>query len=489
MTLADRLDAALRRAAGARVLVAGDLMLDRYAYGSVRRISPEGPVPVFLQREIKDRLGGAGNVCNNLVALGLAPVLVAAVGDDAEGAALRTLVGGLCEADLELAGTVPTTVKTRLIAAAQQVLRFDREGSGRLPGAVGARLVERFRLRVREADLVILSDYDKGVLRGGVAERMIDAAVEAGVAVMVDPKSRDFGRYRGAHSVTPNLSELSAAAGHSLSALDEVAGAARELCARHRIGEIAVTLSERGILIVDGDDEVARPAHETNLFDVTGAGDTVMAALALARLGGLGRADAAEVAMAAAGVAVTRPGAVSVAGAEIVLVLSGAVERGAAKVVRDWDVLSDRVARWRAAGQTVGFANGVFDLVHPGHLSLLEQASAQCDRLIVAVNGDESVRRLKGPSRPIQSETARARVIAAMEGVAAVTVFDQDTPLELITALVPDLLVKGSDYAADQIVGGDVVRAAGGTVLLVDVVGGFSTSNSVAKMRRGGRPG
>ena len=244
-----------------------------------------------------------------------------------------------------------------------------------------------------------------------------------------------------------------------------------------------MTLSENGILIAGPVGDIYRPARKTDVYDVTGAGDAVLATLSACLIGGMTLDDAAEVAMASAGIAVTRIGAVSVPAADVEQALRDTSAKRNSKVVRDWSALAEMVGRWRAANETIGFANGVFDLLHPGHLSLLEQAASHCTKLIVALNSDDSVKRLKGPDRPIQPEDVRARVVSAVEGVAAVTIFGQDTPLELITLLRPDLLVKGSDYTVDQVVGAEVVAENGGAVLLVDLLSGHSTTRTVTQIK------
>ncbi|MGB0661508.1 MAG: D-glycero-beta-D-manno-heptose 1-phosphate adenylyltransferase [Mangrovicoccus sp.] len=483
MSLSEEFGAAMAQAAQAQVVVVGDLMLDRYIHGSVGRISPEGPVPVFLERETTHRLGGAGNVCDNLTALGVAPHLTAAVGEDDEGAVLADLVANTTSgADLIRRSDVPTTVKTRYVARAQQLMRVDREQAKGLGEADAKALINATQAALPGAALLILSDYAKGVLTDEVAEALIGCALTAAVPIIVDPKSSDFSKYRGATIVTPNLSELRQASGGALDSREEITAAARALVQAHNLGAIAVTLSEDGILIVSADESFSARAVKSDVYDVTGAGDTVVATLAACLAGGLSLSAAAEIAMVSAGIAVTHPGAVSVSTAEIQSALTTMALRPEAKVIRDWNALAETVTRWRAMGQKVGFANGVFDLLHPGHLSLLSQAATACDRLVVAINADESVKRLKGPTRPIQSEDTRARVLSAIEGVDAVTIFAEDTPFEVISVLKPDLLVKGSDYTVDQVVGADIVQANGGQVLLVDLVSGFSTTGTVAKI-------
>jgi D-beta-D-heptose 7-phosphate kinase/D-beta-D-heptose 1-phosphate adenosyltransferase len=473
------------RLAGARVLIAGDLILDHFVHGEIERISPEAPVPILLGGATLSMLGGAGNVAANVRSLGGEPRLVALIGDDPEAVRIRTL----CEAE-----GVPTTwlvadparksaVKTRFISHGQQVLRFDSETVGAPDAAHAERLLKAFDKALADCDAVVLSDYGKGVLLGGAAQAMIRRARAAGKLVLVDPKGADYSPYAGASYLTPNRKELREASNLPVDGDANVVAAARILIARHGVEGVIATRSEQGMSVVTATSAVHIPTVAQAVFDVSGAGDTVVASLALALASGLSVEDAAIVSNAAAGVAVAKLGTAQVTAEELSAALHGPEAPAAAPLA-----LTDarrQVLAWKASGLKVGFTNGCFDLIHPGHIALLTAARAACDRLVVALNTDASVRRLgKGDERPINDQQARATVMAALRPVDLVMLFDEDTPLEAIKALMPDVLIKGADYTVDQIVGADVVLAAGGRVERVGLIEGQSTSSIVAKLKQ-----
>lgn len=481
--LADRLPAV----AGAPVLVVGDVMLDRYVEGTVERVSPEAPIPVLrIERELT-RLGGAGNVVANLAALGAQASFVGVVGDDAAGEeATSRLQEAAPGARVLVTEGRPTTVKQRYIAGGQQLLRADREHAEPLPESSVESLVAAARVAMEGAAAVVLSDYAKGVLPPLAVERLIAAAREAGTPVVVDPKGRDFAAYRGASLVTPNRRELAEATGLPTGSDDEIAVAARRLLEDVGIERILVTRGPQGMTLVESAGGVRYlPAEVREVFDVSGAGDTVVATLAAALAGGLEPAAAARLANAAAGVVVGKVGTAVVRPDELLRALHAArLQEAEAKIV-DRAALLERVAAWRRAGFAVGFTNGCFDLLHPGHVSLLRQARAACDRLIVALNSDASVARLKGDGRPVQDEAARAAVLASLATVDLVVIFPEDTPLDLIDALRPDVLVKGADYGRDEVVGADAVERHGGRVLLAELAPGHSTSATLRRLAGG----
>lgn len=474
-----------------RIVVLGDIMLDGYIRGSVSRISPEAPVPVLRFVEESETAGGAANVALNLRALGAEPFLIGVVGHDDTAQRLSGLLGqqGIA-ADLVPSSDRPTTIKTRIQAAQrQQMLRIDREVTGPVPAAVEEALVRRVGAALEGARALILSDYGKGCLTDGVLAGAIAAARAAGVPVLVDPKRPDFTAYAGASYIKPNLSELAAASGLDCSTDAAAALAARSLVARTG-ASILLTRSERGMTLyaVDGTEEVSLPTAAREVFDVSGAGDTVIAAFALALTGEAGVRQAMRVANIAAGIVVSKAGTATVSRAEVEAELMRRPSKAvpsARTAILTREAVADQVRRWQAAGLSVGFTNGCFDLLHPGHIAILRGAAAECDRLVVGLNTDASVQRLKGPTRPIQSEAARAEVIAAIGVVDAVTLFDEDTPLELVRVLMPDVLVKGGDYTEDQIVGADLVKAAGGKVARIALLDGHSTTRLVAKSRNG----
>jgi D-alpha,beta-D-heptose 7-phosphate 1-kinase (EC 2.7.1.-)/D-beta-D-heptose 1-phosphate adenylyltransferase (EC 2.7.7.-) len=392
---------------GIGVACVGDVMLDEFLYGTIERISPEAPVPVIRVQRAAQTLGGAGNVVRNLAALGAHGRLIAAVGDDsAAGEIDRLLVAEpRVTHGLVVEAGRTTTVKSRYVAGSQQVLRADRESVRSLSPAARRSLFDAVRTALDGAVVLVLSDYDKGVLHDGVAAELIGIARAAGVRVIVDPKGRDYGRYRGADVVTPNRPELSEVTGEQVATPEAALIAARVLLDRHGFGAVLATLGADGMVFVtSGGGSGHLPAEAREVFDVSGAGDTVVAALAAMLAAGSDLAQAARFANAAAGIVVGKVGTAVTTRDEILEALRREEVAGAEHKIRSLGSASDRVAVWRRKALRVGFTNGCFDLLHPGHISLLRQARQRCDRLVVGLNTDESVRRLKGPSRPVQTE-------------------------------------------------------------------------------------
>ncbi|MEZ5669030.1 MAG: D-glycero-beta-D-manno-heptose-7-phosphate kinase [Alphaproteobacteria bacterium] len=474
--------------AGRRVLVVGDVMLDRFVYGEVARVSPEAPIPVFREGgTASEMLGGAGNLARNVAALGGNAVLVGLVGDDAEAATVRRLAAETpgFDARLVVDPARPTTVKTRFVSRGQQMLRVDRERAAAASDTVAGALSREMAAAVATADALVLSDYAKGVLAAAVIADAVAAAGARGLPVLADPKTADLRGYGAVTVLTPNAGELAAATGMAVGSDAEAEAAARAALARCGAATLVVTRAERGMSVVPRDGAAIHwPARARQVFDVSGAGDTVMAVLALGLAAGLGVAEAAELANLAGGLVVQKAGTATVSRAELADALADAHSADAARKVVDRDTLAGRVAQWRDRGLRIGFTNGCFDLIHPGHASLLQQARAACDRLVVGLNSDASVRRLKGPDRPVQAEQARAAVLAALAAVDAVVLFDEDTPLNLIAAIRPDVLVKGADYTIETVVGADVVQGYGGQVLLADIRPGHSTTAIIARSGR-----
>lgn len=474
---------AVRRLSRTSVLVVGDAMLDRYVYGAVRRVSPEAPIPIVSVERDVAMPGGAGNVVRNLTALGAAVAFVSVVGDDQAGSDLMGLIGGQPNVEpwLLVQGGRTTTTKTRYIAQGQQLLRADHE----VVAPIHAKLAERLIRIVQDAtvatSVTVLSDYAKGVLAGDVPQRIIAHARATGRKVIVDPKGRDYGRYAGADVITPNRKELSEATGLPCETEVDVVSAARMLRSQHGFGAVLVTRSEDGMTLVADGDAHHYPAEAAEVFDVSGAGDTVVATLAAGMAAGLPLEVAVRLANIAAGIVVGKVGTAVAREADILAALSP--QGGALRKVVTREQAAEQVERWRQRGWRTGFTNGCFDLLHPGHVHLLEQARSRCDRLVVAINSDSSVRRLKGPLRPVQSEAARAAVLGSVAAVDLVCVFDEDTPEVTLRALRPDLLVKGSDYTIGNVVGADFVQGYGGEVMLADLLPGFSTTATVQRLR------
>ena len=484
--LAPLVEAMLGRAGGAVVLAVGDLMLDRFISGKVHRISPEAPIPVLAVDRDTSMPGGVGNVVSNVRSLGGRAELVSVVGDDAAARALASLLSPASDIGFVTDGSRPTAVKERFIAGGQQLLRADYEQSRPVAEEIEALIVAEIEARLPRAGALVLSDYGKGVLTQRVLGAAIEAAKKRGIPVIVDPKGADYARYRGATAVTPNLKELAEANGTDVVGDEAVVAAARRVTRAAGIAAMVATRGSEGLSVVPAKGEAIHVRAEAReVFDVSGAGDTVVATLALALASGLRLAEAATLANLAGGVVVGKVGTAPATAEELRHAADG--RRGEGKVV-GLAALTDRVERWRRRGLRVGFTNGCFDLLHPGHLSLLRQARGSADRLVVGLNSDASVRRLKGAGRPVSDESARATVLAAVSEVDAVAVFDEDTPIKLIEAVRPDVLVKGADYTVEQIVGADFVLSYGGKVVRAELAPGHSTTATVAKIAAADRP-
>ena len=475
----------LRSLVHGRAAILGDVMLDRFIYGKVERISPEAPIPVLNIERETDMPGGAANVARNLSSLGARAVLVGIVGHDPWGAGLSSQLARLAGIGIHLVEdrSRPTTVKTRFVADGQQVLRADREHSKASAPQIERSLLTAFESVVAGSDIVILSDYAKGVLSDSVTQEAIAIARRAGKKIVTDPKSEFFEKYRGATILTPNRYELQAACGFECATDETVVRGARQILEQGICEIIVVTRGKDGMSIIqsNGDIEHLRTTAK-EVFDVSGAGDTVVATIAAAIAAGAVIGEACTLANVAAGIVVGKQGTATATCDEIAATLSPyhdpsdpyklfALDR-AVRLARDW----------RVNGLTVAFTNGCFDLLHPGHISLIDQARREADRLIVGINSDDSVRRLKGPERPLQSATARATVLASLKSVDAVVIFDEDTPLQLIDVLEPDVLVKGADYTMDQVVGADLVSNRGGRVFLAALLPGHSTTNTLTRV-------
>jgi D-beta-D-heptose 7-phosphate kinase/D-beta-D-heptose 1-phosphate adenosyltransferase len=477
------LGASVRRLSRASVLVVGDAMLDRYVYGEVSRVSPEAPVPILCVTREVAMPGGAGNVVRNLIALDAAVAFVSVVGDDQAGSDLTGLIGGQQNVEpwLLVQGGRTTTLKTRYIAQGQHLIRADREETLALPEKLAERLIRIATDAMAATSVTILSDYQKGVLGADVAPRLIAAAKSLGRRVIVDPKGRDYTRYNGADIVTPNRRELAEATGLAVDTESGIVAAAQVLLQRHGFGAVLVTRAEDGMSLITPNEIRHYPGEAPEVFDVSGAGDTVVATLAAAMAVDVPLFDAARLANIAGGIVVGKVGT-AVARPNDILAAITPVTGALRKVVTPAQA-AEAAERWRTRGYTVGFTNGCFDLLHPGHIHLLEQCRAMCDRLIVGMNADASVKRLKGASRPVQNESARAAVLASLASVDLVCLFEDDTPLDILKLIKPDLLVKGADYTHDTVVGAKEVESWGGRVALAALLPGHSTTATVARLR------
>jgi D-beta-D-heptose 7-phosphate kinase/D-beta-D-heptose 1-phosphate adenosyltransferase len=478
----------IERLAGARVLVVGDVMVDHYVTGRVQRVSDEAPVPVIHVAGERWTAGGAANVAANIASLGGNALLVGLTGGDPAGSMLAGVLAGMSanvEAHLVTEQGRPTTIKTRYMGGQHQIVRVDREQAAPVSRTTEDQLIRIIQDLAADAGAIMLSDYAKGALTDNVLAATMAAAKKAGIPVIVDPKRADWTAYTGATLITPNRKELQLATRAPCSGDDECA-AASAMAMKVTGASILLTRSEQGMsLYRAGVAPLNLSAKAREVFDVSGAGDTVAATIALGLAAGLAPEVAMQAANVAAGIVVAKRGTATASPAELMAEIDqtgrglgdtpGALSLADAKARRE---------AWGREGLTVGFTNGCFDILHAGHISLLRQSAAACDRLIVALNTDASVRALKGPERPVQSEDVRAAVMAAVKGVDAVILFGEQTPLEVIRELQPDVLVKGADYAEDQIVGADIVRARGGRIVRVTLVDGQSTTKVIEKSRK-----
>lgn len=460
----------------ARILVVGDVMLDRYYFGEVDRVSPEAPVPVVRFTRLEDFPGGAGNVANNLARLGCEAVLLGFVGRDGEGARLTALLEESHVRCHLVSGNGPTTVKARIVGGHRQVARLDFEPDGREEEDAEREILRGISAHLPSAVLVVLSDYAKGVCTERVSRAVVEGARTYGKPLLVAPKGRTWQVCAGAALAVPNLKELGEVLGSPVANEDS---AVEEACRRARkmfgFEALLATRGERGMTLVEDETAVHLPARERKVFDVTGAGDVVVAALAAALASGFSLTDAARLANRAAGLAVGKPGTSPISLAE----LETAAGVGSRKRIDREDLLRER-AIWTKEGKTVVFTNGCFDLLHRGHVSLLERAKALGDVLVVGVNDDASVARLKGKDRPLHSQEDRLAVLEALACVDFVVLFDEDTPGRLVRALAPDVLAKGGDYLPEEVVG----RESAGKTVVLPLVEGHSSSRLVSLLSK-----
>ena len=479
------LDNWLRSLRNVKILCVGDIMLDQYVYGDVDRVSPEAPIPVLNINTRSYVVGGAGNVACNISAIGGIANLVAVTGDDLAGSQINNLLDddqGVINS-LIVGNDYATTVKTRFVADGQHLLRVDDESidiySAQFRESIFS-TVEAL-LGQEPPGAIVLSDYGKGVLSGSITKNIITAAKLLNIPVIIDPKGTDYSKYYGADILTPNRKELSESSLLPTRTSDQIVAAAENLIDRFAIGSVLVTRGKEGMsLITSNSAPLHLPALAREIFDVSGAGDTVVAVMAAGVAAGMNSAEAAELSNVAAGIVVGKIGTAVVRNIDLFHALSGTVSEE--KNIADKNQLNKRITEWRSRGLSIGFTNGCFDLMHPGHISLIEQAKSECDKLIIGLNSDESVFRLKGEGRPVQNSVARGLVLASLSSVDAVIVFDDDTPIDLIKLMRPDVLVKGADYLMEDVVGGEFVSSYGGRIVLADLIDGYSTTETIARL-------
>ena len=468
-----------------QIIVVGDVMLDRYIWGEVSRISPEAPVPVVRVAQKTEAIGGAGNVAANLAGLSCTAVLIGIRGDDEDGAILENLCR---ESRIETAFLLDkqraTTTKTRIMARQQQLFRLDNEVTSALSETAKKELFAIIEDKIPLAEAVILSDYGKGILQTpGLCQEIIALCKKYRIPSLIDPKGKDWERYTGATCITPNTSELETISETAVDHDEHILGdTVTRIKRRYKVKCLVMTRGPKGMCVVDSDDPpefLQTQARE--VFDVSGAGDTVIATLACGIAGGLTFIKAAGLANMAAGIVVGKVGTQPISFTEMELSTNlnhqqGTGQRPAETKLDSIQSARTRIDAWKSQGETVVFTNGCFDLLHPGHVDLLRKSRALGKRLVVGLNSDDSVTRLKGPTRPILSQGDRSAMLSALSCVDLVVIFSEDTPLELLSALKPDILVKGSDYKPEDVVGKDLVESYGGKIALIPLVEGYSTT-------------
>ncbi|MEF3191343.1 MAG: D-glycero-beta-D-manno-heptose-7-phosphate kinase [Campylobacterales bacterium] len=466
-----------------RVLVVGDLMIDHYLWGSAERVSPEAPVVVVDVSRESSTLGGAGNVVSNLLALGAKVEVASVIGEDENGEIIASMLAhqGVGRASLIRQPGRTTSRKSRVMASHHQVMRFDRESKEAIDAASEERLEKAITSLLERVDMILLSDYGKGVLTPTLTQRVIALARARGIKVLVDPKGSDYSKYRGATLVTPNRKEAQMATGITINSEASLAEAIRWLYREVELEYAMITLSEDGMALYDGTKLTKIPTVAREVYDVTGAGDTVLAALGFALACGAPIIEAAHFANSAAAVVVGKLGSATATIDEVLAYENSSVGTVESRILNR-DELAKKLENERAKGRKIVFTNGCFDILHAGHVRYLEQAKALGDILVVALNSDASVRALKGESRPVIPEGDRAYLVAALSAVDYVTIFDEETPYELIKLLQPDLLVKGGDYEPEKIVGYDIVTARGGEVKVMPFVEGRSTTSIIQRI-------
>lgn len=471
-------------------LVVGDAILDRYLWGRVGRISPEAPVPVVSVESRTYRLGGAANVAANLAALGCRVCLVGTKGGDAAGELLSRLLAesGIEDRLITFSTSRPTVAKTRVMSQGQQLLRLDEEETGPIGPAESQALLDRAIEIMSVADVMILSDYGKGTLDASSCSSLIESARGRKLPVLVDPKGRDWTRYGGATCITPNTAELELTTGRQATSESSLVDAGLELIRKLQIDRLLVTRGPKGMALFSrGSSPILIPTQARDVFDVSGAGDTVVATTAAGIAAGLDWPDAARLANIAAGIVVGKVGTTPIRADELALALRQG-QNGTLRKICDLASARFMVNAWRAMGDSVVFTNGCFDILHTGHIRLLHAAASEGKRLVVGLNSDDSVRRIKGAERPILPQQDRAALLAALGCVDMVIIFGDDTPLALIEALKPDVLVKGADYTRESVVGHDLVEGWGGRVVLAPLIENMSTTGIVERVKKCSAP-
>lgn len=484
MSPSEALSHILETIQSAHIVCVGDVIMDFFVHGNVSRISPEAPVPILLETRRTESIGGAGNVVRNLSSMGAKCAFIGVIGHDKEGDLVEQHATKLKGVEIKLIRSPlrPTTKKIRYLSqGGAHVLRVDREYTTEISEQTIDTIIAMVKQSLTPASALLISDYGKGLFTPRLLKELIQHALSIGAFIAVDPKGADYSKYAGASLLTPNLKELAQATDEPVGSDEEIVHAARKIIKQCGIGTVLVTRSQEGMTLVPSSGEVTHiPTQAIEIYDVSGAGDTVISALTAAYKTGVSLLEAARFANAAAGIVVGKIGTAAVTLDELRATL-------AENAFHEFQIASleeavDQVVLWHRQGYKIGFTNGCFDLLHPGHIKILREARSNCDRLVVGLNSDASVKRLKGEKRPLQNQDARAEILSSLEFVNMVVIFDEDTPENLIKALKPDILLKGADYTLDKVIGADFVLSYGGEVKLIELVPNNSTTNIIQKM-------
>lgn len=474
----------LRKSDTKRILCLGDCMLDKFVYGQVERISPEAPIPVFQETNENIMLGGAANVAANIAAYGCSVEFVSVIGDDVEGNLFEKIIKSAphINAHLLKEKNRPTTLKTRYITTGHHLLRVDKETRTFISKEIEDKIIQLLPELIQKSDIILISDYMKGFLTASLSQMVIQIANQFSKIVLVDPKGGDYTKYQGATILTPNRGELKQATAMPVTTDADIILAARSLIEKYNVSSVLATRSQEGMSLITQTNEHHIPTEAKQVYDVSGAGDTTVATLALALACEIPLVEACEIANVAAGIAVGKLGTAIVYPEELSQQLLKKYNSHLPEKLINLEEAKIMVDRWRKTGKKIGFTNGCFDLIHPGHTTLIKKAKQLCDILIIGLNSDSSVKALKGETRPIQNEFARASVLSSLSHTDLIVIFNELTPINIIESLLPDVLIKGSDYTIDQVVGADIVIKNGGKVELVDLVASFSTSSIISRI-------